>query len=62
MFADILGNPETGEPYSGDRTQASVAAAQIAVTRGASIIRVHDVVETVQAMAVLDRVDRVAKA
>jgi len=57
MFADILGNPETGEQYSGDRLQASVAAAQIAVTRGASIVRVHDVIQTVQAMTVLSRVD-----
>ncbi|CAG1001983.1 dihydropteroate synthase [Burkholderiales bacterium] len=36
----------------GDRMAASVAAALIAVERGASIVRVHDVRETVDALAV----------
>ena len=36
----------------GDRLAASVAAALIAVERGASIVRVHDVRETVDALAV----------
>ena len=36
------------------RTGASIAAAVLAAERGAALIRVHDVVETVQALAVLD--------
>ena len=39
--------------YVQERTVASVAAALLAVERGASIVRVHDVRETVQAMKVL---------
>jgi dihydropteroate synthase len=35
---------------------ASVVAAVLAVERGASIVRVHDVVETVQALAVLNAI------
>jgi dihydropteroate synthase len=34
----------------------SVAAALLAVERGAAIVRVHDVAETVQALAVLDAI------
>jgi len=41
----------TGRPAS-QRTVASVAAAMIAVQRGAAIVRVHDVAETVDALAV----------
>jgi dihydropteroate synthase len=37
---------------SGDRLIGSVAAALVAVERGASILRVHDVRETVEALAV----------
>ena len=40
----------------GDRLAASVAAALIAVERGAAIVRVHDVRETVDALKVLDAV------
>jgi dihydropteroate synthase len=36
----------------GDRVAASLAAALIAVQRGASIVRVHDVRETVDAMRI----------
>ena len=36
-----------------ERMPASVAAAVIAVTRGADIVRVHDVRETVDAMRVV---------
>jgi dihydropteroate synthase len=36
----------------GDRCPASVAAALAAVARGAAIVRVHDVRETVDALAV----------
>jgi dihydropteroate synthase len=38
------------------RMVASVAAALLAVERGASIVRVHDVAETVQALAVLSAI------
>jgi dihydropteroate synthase len=38
------------------RMVASVVAAVLAVERGASIVRVHDVVETVQALAVLNAI------
>ena len=41
----------TGRPV-GERLAASVAAALLAVQRGASIVRVHDVVATVDALAV----------
>jgi len=41
----------TGRPV-GERVAASVAAALMAVERGASIVRVHDVRETVDALAV----------
>lgn len=39
-----------------ERMVASVAAALLALERGASIVRVHDVRETVQAMKVLDAI------
>ena len=39
-------------PEPGARLAASVAAAVLAVDRGASVVRVHDVRETVQALAV----------
>ena len=42
------GNPE-------DRLPASLAAAVIAAQKGASIIRVHDVAETVEALKVQQR-------
>jgi len=45
----------TGRPEEG-RVAASVAAALIAVERGASILRVHDVQETVDALKVLHAV------
>ena len=38
---------------------ASVAAALLAVQRGAAVLRVHDVSATAQALAVLDAVDGV---
>ena len=46
----------TGRPGSG-RTAASVAGALLAVERGASIVRVHDVRETVDALAVWRALD-----
>jgi dihydropteroate synthase len=46
-----LGNV-TGQPVN-DRVEASVTAAVLAVERGARIVRVHDVRETVAALKVL---------
>ena len=44
------------DPGPHPRMVASVAAALLAVERGASIVRVHDVAETVQALAVLSAI------
>ncbi len=41
----------------GDRVAASVASALLAVQRGASIVRVHDVRETVDALKILNAVN-----
>jgi dihydropteroate synthase len=41
-----------------ERLAASLAAALIGVQRGAAVLRVHDVAETVQALAVLEAVER----
>jgi len=46
LFGEILGNS------SADRTVASVTAATVCVQQGASIVRVHDVQQTVDAMKV----------
>jgi dihydropteroate synthase len=46
MIGDFTGRP------AGERTAASVAAALMAVQNGASIVRVHDVKETVDAINV----------
>ena len=52
-----LGEPEFAfmfePPPPGERLVGSVAAALMAAERGASILRVHDVRETVQALQVL---------
>ncbi len=42
----------TGQANAADRVAASVAAAVLAVDRGARVVRVHDVRETVDALAV----------
>ncbi|RYF52926.1 MAG: dihydropteroate synthase, partial [Comamonadaceae bacterium] len=42
----------TGVEIAAQRVAGSVAAAVLAVERGARIVRVHDVRETVQALAV----------
>lgn len=47
LMADIL------DDASADRTVASVSAAMLCVQRGASIVRVHDVRQTVEALKVL---------
>jgi dihydropteroate synthase len=44
--------------YTGDRLAGSLAAALVAVERGASVLRVHDVGETVQALAVASSIRR----
>ncbi len=48
-FIGLLGAGEKGERLSG-----SLAAATLAVSRGANIVRAHDVLETVRAMRVAD--------
>lgn len=47
--------PETSLPASG-RLAPSLAAALLAAERGASVLRVHDVKETVQALRVLEAI------
>jgi len=48
--------------YVGDRLAGSLAAALVAVERGASVLRVHDVGETVQALAVARSIRRAFEA
>jgi len=47
----------TGRAAPGDRTAGSVAAALLAVQRGAAVVRVHDVRGTVDALRVLAAVE-----
>jgi dihydropteroate synthase len=54
-----LGNV-TGQPVN-DRLEASITAAVLAVERGARIVRVHDVRETVAALKVLDATISIAR-
>jgi len=51
MIGDLLGDDQA------DRTIGSVSAALVAATRGAAILRVHDVAQTVQALAVQHRLE-----
>jgi dihydropteroate synthase len=51
MFGLITGRPP------GERVHASVAAALLAVQRGAAIVRVHDVAATRDALAVLQAIE-----
>jgi dihydropteroate synthase len=46
----------TGRPVEG-RMAASIAAALLAAQKGAKILRVHDVAETIDALAVLAAVN-----
>jgi dihydropteroate synthase len=56
-LATVVGVPSTGTASDGhERLVPSVAAALLALERGASIVRVHDVRETVQAMKVLQAI------
>ena len=52
----------TGERDAAARVHGSVAAALLAVQRGAAIVRVHDVGPTVRALAVLEGVDGSCRA
>lgn len=52
----FIGNLGAGEP--GDRLPGSLAAAAVAVVRGAHVVRAHDVRETVRAMRVVDALVR----
>ena len=52
-FIGKLGAGETGE-----RLPGSLAAATLAVARGANVVRAHDVLETVRAMRVVDALVR----
>ncbi len=52
----FIGNLGGGE--KGERLPASLAAAALAVSRGAQVVRAHDVVETVRAMRVVDALVR----
>jgi dihydropteroate synthase len=54
-LASVLGNPAATEKavQGHPRMVASVAAALLAVERGASVVRVHDVRETAEALRVL---------
>ncbi len=52
----FIGKLGAGE--KGERLPASVAAAALAVSRGAHVVRAHDVLETVRAMRVVDALVR----
>ena len=57
-LAAVLGSVETATSAAGHhpRLMASVAAALLSVERGAAVVRVHDVRETVQALKVLNAI------
>jgi dihydropteroate synthase len=57
MFAEV-----TGRALPHERVAASVAGAVLAAERGAAIVRVHDVAETVDALKVLAAVRKAAEA
>ncbi len=58
LFDQTALEPETGGPHP--LMIPSVAAAVLALARGAHLVRVHDVLETVQAIKVLDAIRSVA--
>jgi dihydropteroate synthase len=47
-----------GRPSTEDRLAASLAAAAVAVSHGAALIRAHDVAETIDAVRVAERIRR----
>lgn len=51
----------TGRDHPGDRVAASVAAHLLAAQKGAAVVRVHDVAETVDALKVLHAVGATAQ-
>ena len=55
-LAAVVAVPPDDLPPHG-RVVASVAAALLSVQRGASVVRVHDVLETVQALKVLSAIN-----
>lgn len=55
-LAAVVGVPPGDLPPQ-ERRVASVAAALLSVERGASVVRVHDVLETVQALKVLSAIN-----
>jgi len=54
MFGEVLGNTEA------DRTIASVTGAVLCVQRGAAIVRVHDVAQTIDALKVVRAVEQLS--
>ena len=50
-----------GDAPPNDRLGGSLAAALVAVERGAKILRVHDVKQTVAALRILSAVDNAGK-
>jgi dihydropteroate synthase len=50
----FIGTLGAGEP--GERLAGGVAAAVLAVSRGAHVVRSHDVLDTVRAMRVADAI------
>ncbi|MCI4441758.1 dihydropteroate synthase [Tibeticola sp.] len=58
----VVAAPGAVVPPPGQRLGASVAAALLAVERGAAVVRVHDVLETVQAIKVWERVRQASPA
>jgi dihydropteroate synthase len=57
----VLQGAAAASPPPAERVAASVAAALMAVERGARIVRVHDVRPTVQALAVWKQIDETTK-
>lgn len=53
-----ISSPPLSVAPTHQRCVASVTAALLSVQRGASIVRVHDVLETVQALRILDAVEQ----
>jgi dihydropteroate synthase len=49
-----------GRPRTEDRLAGSLAATAVAVWNGASLIRAHDVAETLDAVRVTERIRRAA--
>jgi dihydropteroate synthase len=56
-LASMVADPRGGQTLTAqERLAPSLAAAVLAAERGASVLRVHDVKETVQALRVLDAI------